>query len=169
MLLDDTGVDIGETDIRILKLSKVVLMDCLLELVSEALGDHLEGVMMSFDSLWQIRSLLCHWVDALVGMLLGYLLGLVGSWNGSLKCWTKSASSIMMPKYLAWPVLKGNKMAARFWSISVRMTTISGYVGSLRQHMSLGKGIAARTVSAMMWFNLAMLSIGGACEGDDFN
>ena len=79
MLLDDTGVDIGETDIRILKLSKVVLMDCLLELVSEALGDHLEGVMMSFDSLWQIRSLLCHWVDALVGMLLGYLLGLVGS------------------------------------------------------------------------------------------
>ena len=45
MLVDDTGVDIGETNIRIVKLSKVVLMDQLLELVPEALGDCLEGVI----------------------------------------------------------------------------------------------------------------------------
>ena len=45
MLVDDTGVDIGETNVRIVKLSKVVLMDCLLELVPEALGDCLVGVV----------------------------------------------------------------------------------------------------------------------------
>ena len=35
----------GETDIRIIKLSKVVLVDCLQELVLEALGDSLVGVL----------------------------------------------------------------------------------------------------------------------------
>ena len=48
VLVDDTGVNIGETDIRIVKLSKVVLMDCLLELVTEALGDCLEDVEDKF-------------------------------------------------------------------------------------------------------------------------
>ena len=48
MLVDDAGVDIGETNIMIVKLSKVVLIDCLLELVPEALGNRLEGVVDKF-------------------------------------------------------------------------------------------------------------------------
>ena len=39
------GVDIGETNVRIAKLSQVILVDCLLELISEALCDRLEGVI----------------------------------------------------------------------------------------------------------------------------
>ena len=34
---------------------------------------------------------------------------------------------------------------------------------------SLGKGIAAWTMSVVMRFDLVMLSIGGVCEGDNFN
>ena len=45
MLVDDTGVDIGVTNVRIVKLRQVVLVDRLLELVPEALSDHLEGVV----------------------------------------------------------------------------------------------------------------------------
>ena len=45
MPVDDAGVDIGETGVRVVELSQVVIMDCLLELVLEALCDCLEGVI----------------------------------------------------------------------------------------------------------------------------
>ena len=45
VLVDDAGVYIGETHIWIIKLSQVVLMDRLLELVPEALGDRLVGIV----------------------------------------------------------------------------------------------------------------------------
>ena len=49
VLVDDVGVDIGETYIKIIKLSKVLLMDCLLALVLKSLGgDRLEGVVKEF-------------------------------------------------------------------------------------------------------------------------
>ena len=44
VLVDDFGVYIGETHVRIIKLSQVVLMYRLLDLVPEALGDHFVGV-----------------------------------------------------------------------------------------------------------------------------
>ena len=37
-----------KTNFRIVKLSKIVLVDCLLELVAEARGDQLEGVVDLF-------------------------------------------------------------------------------------------------------------------------
>ena len=43
------------------------------------------------------------------------------------------------------------------------------YIGLLRHHMSLEKDIATQTVSLMMQCGLAMLSIGGIFEGDNFN
>ena len=67
----------------------------------------------------------------------------------------------MMLEYLAWPGLESNKMVA--------MTTISGYASSSRQRMSLGKGIATWTMSVVMQFDWAMFSIGGTCDGDNFN
>ena len=45
VLVDIAGVDVGETDIRIVKLSKVILMDRLLEVFLESLCDRLEGVV----------------------------------------------------------------------------------------------------------------------------
>ena len=45
VLVDDAGVDIDETHIRIVKLSKVILIDCFLELVPETLCDRFEGVV----------------------------------------------------------------------------------------------------------------------------
>ena len=53
--------------------------------------------------------------------------------------------------------------------ISLQMTAISGYAGLSRHHMSLGKGIAVWTVSMVMQCDLALLSIGGTYEGDDYN
>ena len=52
VLVYDAGVHIGEFNAKIIKLSKVVLMDCLLELVPEAFCDRLEGVV----------DLFCHFV-----------------------------------------------------------------------------------------------------------
>ena len=49
------------------------------------------------------------------------------------------------------------------------MMAILGYIGSSRQRVSLGKGIAAWIMLAVMQLLSAMLSIGGACEGDNFN
>ena len=62
MLVDDAEVDIGETNIRIVKLSKAVLVDCLLELVLVPLGDHLECVVDEFQ---------CFVVDKEFASLLG--------------------------------------------------------------------------------------------------
>ena len=50
------------------------------------------------------------------------------------------------------------------------MMAILRYISSSRQqHMGLGKGIAAGIVLVVMQLDLVMLSIGGACEGDNFN
>ena len=43
VLVDEAGVDVGETNVRIAILSKVIFVDCLLEWVLEALCDRLEG------------------------------------------------------------------------------------------------------------------------------
>ena len=51
MLVHDAGIDIGESNIRIVKLSKVVLMDHLPELVLETLCHRLEGVVVLLHSL----------------------------------------------------------------------------------------------------------------------
>ena len=77
-MVDYAGMDMGETDIWIVKLSKVVLVDCLLELVPEALGDNLEGVIDELDALWKIGSSLRHWVNVLARMSSKYLPGLIG-------------------------------------------------------------------------------------------
>ena len=45
MLVNDTGVDIGEADVWIMKFGQVILMDPLLESGLEALCHQLEGVV----------------------------------------------------------------------------------------------------------------------------
>ena len=48
MLVNYARVDVGETNIEIIKFGQVVLMDCILELVLEALCHCLEGVVHLF-------------------------------------------------------------------------------------------------------------------------
>ena len=64
---------------------------------------------------------------------------------------------------------KGRRNGGQILVNLFAMTAISRCVGSSRQHISLGKGIATWTVSVVMGFDSAILSIGGTCEGDDFS